>query len=153
MIIPTHEEIAQINDKAELLEKTINSLLFDEKYDQIVKLFEEPETNEIVNKNQNIYILQLMICLIDYEIKLTGKTSLKGKDTTQLIRCYRIISLFLRRLEFDFPLELQRDIIDYMRSEGISEDLVIGIISVNPRILQKQKVTKRVNELAGEIYE
>ena len=147
MIIPTHDEIKQFNIEAEKLEKIVNNLLRQKAYDQLVKRFENKEAKILACKNQKIHLLEIMVRLIQYEIVNTGRTSLEGKDATQIIRIYQIVSLYLRRIEFDFPVNLQQELLLYLNQEGISLELLVGIIMNNTKIVHKQKIIKCLSGL------
>ena len=140
MIIPTYEEIKESNSKALQLENQTNDLLKTRNYNEIIRIFSDKGVHELAGKNQSIYILMIMFHLMEYEINNTGKTTLEGKNTTQIIRIYRLLSLYLRRIEFDFLMEEQREILEYINQERIGLEIVLGIISNNTSIIQKQKV-------------
>ncbi len=153
MIIPTHDEIVTVISQASKLEKTINDLLEKEEYEGIMDIFAKPEIAKVIGRNQNIYILSIMTRLIMVEIKKTGKTSLQGKNTSQIIRIYKILTLYLRRIEFNLPINLQAEIVDYIKQEKLSLPIVVGIISNNSVIIQKQAILDCLAIWWGKVYE
>ena len=145
MKIPTFEEISSINKSASELEDSINKYLEKKEYGQIFKT--------IAGSNQRIYILYMMFQLMALEIELSGKTSLEGKTVSQIIRNYQILTLYLRRIEFDFPNDLQMEVLEYLKQEKVGLKIVVGIVNQNQVILQKQKVIDRLREMVGSYYE
>ena len=153
MIIPTREEIALYNKKTDELERIINAHLSNKEYEQIVLLFSDKETQVLTFKNSRAYIFQIIARLIKYETDLTSKTSFENRDISQIARIYRTVSLYLRRLEFDFPTELQMELLNYFEHENLSLELLIGIIMNNTKLVHKQKIIDRLSKLIGDRYE
>ena len=153
MKIPTFEEISTINQRATELEKIIDNCLELKEYDQILNLLSLNENMAIAGNNQRIYILYIMFQLMALEIESSGTTSLEGKTVSQIIRNYRILTLYLRRIEFDFPTEQQLEILEYIKQERLSLELLIGIVIKNSVIIQKQKIINTLSELVGNYYE
>lgn len=150
MIIPSYEEIELYNTKSEQLDKKINTYLNENDYASIFLLFNNKETLLLTYKNQRAYMLQIVSSLIKYEIDSTGYTSFEGRDTSEIIRIYRIISLYLRRIEFEFPTDLQKELLIYLHQEKVSLELVIGIIVNNTKIIHKKEIITKLSELIGE---
>ena len=153
MKIPTFEEISTINQRATELEKIIDNCLEMKEYDQILNLLSLNENMAIAGNNQRIYILYIMFQLMALEIESSGTTSLEGKTVSQIIRNYQILTLYLRRIEFDFPTEQQLEILEYIKQERLSLELLIGIVTKNSVIIQKQKIINTLSELVGNYYE
>lgn len=149
MVIPTYEEIESYNIKSEELDKKINAYLKENNYASIYLLFDNRETQILTFKNQRAYMLQIMANLIKYETDSIGNTSFKGRDTSEIIRIYRIISLYLRRIEFNFPSDLQKELLIYLHQEKVSLELVIGIIVNNSKIIHKKEIITQLSELVG----
>ena len=153
MKIPTQEDIYLVNQKASKLEEIMDMHLKAKEYAQIFNLLSTEENKTIAGNNQRIYILYIMFQLMALEIELSGKTSLEGKNVSQIIRNYQILTLYLRRIEFDFPNDLQIEILDYLKQEKVSLKIVTGIVTKNEVIIQKQKVINRLSEMVGSYYE
>lgn len=153
MKIPTYEEIFTVNQRASVLEETINRHLISKEYDQIFSLLSLEDNRAIAGSNQRIYILYMMFHLMALEIESSGTTSLEGKSVSQIIRHYQILTLYLRRIEFDFPNNLQIEIMEYLSQEKIGLKIVVGIVNKNDVIIQKQKVINRLTEIVGNYYE
>lgn len=153
MIIPSHDELKEVMHKAVDFEIEINDFLVKRDYAKIMDRFKQQEIKEILGRNQRIYILSIMIRLIVVEIEKSGKTTLEGRDTSQLIRLFRILTLYLRRIEFDFPYNLQNEIVNYIKQEKIGLPIVIGVIANNSVIIQKQKIFDSLGIWWRETYE
>ena len=153
MKIPTFEEISSINKSASELEDSINKFLEKKEYGQIFNILSSKDNKTIAGSNQRIYILYMMFQLMALEIELSGKTSLEGKTVSQIIRNYQILTLYLRRIEFDFPNDLQMEVLEYLKQEKVGLKIVVGIVNQNQVILQKQKVIDRLREMVGSYYE
>jgi hypothetical protein len=153
MIIPTHDELAEVMIRATEFEREINDLLEKGEYNTILDRFKHDDIKSIAGRNQRIYILSIMIQLIVMEIDKTGTTSLAGRNTSEIIRIYKILTLYLRRIEFDLPADTQNDIVNYIKQERLSLPIIVGIISNNSIIIQKQKVFDSIGTWWGKIYE
>ena len=153
MIIPTHEEITLYNNKTKELERIINTHLEKNEYEQIILLFDDQETKILTSKNSRAYVLQIIAHLIKYEMDLTGKTSFANRNTAQMIYIFRTVSLYLRRLEFGFPEDLQRELLHYSEQEKLSVELLIGILMNNTKLVHKQIIIDRLQKMIGERYE
>ena len=148
MTIPTYEEAAQIQLEAEKIEEDINELLYKKEYDLVIRKMNATDTLEISHNNQRIYILYIMTNLIDCEIKAKGFTTLENKNTSQIIRIYKILSLFYRRMEFEFSAEEQKEIMDFIKHENIiSAEILLGVIQNNIYIINKQKVIANLSKI------
>lgn len=153
MIIPTHDELAEVMIRATEFEREINDLLERGQYGEILDRFKHDDIKSIAGRNQRIYILSIMIQLIIMEITKTGKTTLEGSDISRLVRIFKILTLYLRRIEFDLPIEQQMEIVEYVKQEEISLPIVVGVISNNSVIIQKQKIFDNLSTWWGKVYE
>ena len=150
MIIPTYAEIESYNKKSEELDKRINAYLEKSEYESIYHAFDDKEMQLLTYKNQKAYLLQIIARLIKYEIDSTGKTSFDGKNTSEIIRIYRIASLYIRRIEFAFPIEHQKELLLFLQQERISLELLIGIIMNNTKIIHKKEIIEQLSRLIGD---
>ena len=141
MIIPTKEEITIINKKAEEIKNKINLILSKKDYANIISLLSEEENHQIITHNTEIYILYLCSKAMEKEMySSVDKLLFEGRNVDEVIRLYRVLSLYLRRIEFDLPLEYQKEMVRYIINEKISIVSVVEIIKNNSIILQKEKV-------------
>ena len=74
-----------------------------------------------------------------------------GRTVKEIIQLYRMLSLYLRRIEFDLPLEYRREIVDYIISEKISTEAVLAVIQMNKSIICKDEVTDGLRKLLNEL--
>lgn len=149
MKIPTYEEISMINEGAYNLRQQIDDKI-KKKSDisQIIQLFSNERIQEIAVKNQSIYILYIVSRIVETEIREgVGRNLFDDRTTDEVIKVYKRLTLYLRRIEFSFPQELQREIIDYVLREKISVVAILAVINKNESIIQKEKVIKGLNDI------
>ena len=151
MIIPTREKIQEINNKALGLKKKTEELIQNHNYPEIIKLYSENETKTIAGMNRDIYIFGIVSLILEDELRNKQKCFLEGSSFDEAIRLFRISSLLLRRIEFEFPMELQVDILTFIQQEEISMDFIFGVIKNNKAIVEKQKVISRFRELLTKV--
>ncbi len=145
MKILSHDEMFVIKAEAEKLEERINLLFLNREYEPLYEILSSSENKKLAERNQHIYILYIMFQIIFGELNNKGKSCLEGKTTGQLIRIYRILTLYLRRIELDFPEEKQIEMAEYIEQEKLSFETIVGIISKNVTIVYKQKVIDRIS--------
>ncbi len=153
MLIPTYQEIKEVNSKAELLEKEVNRLILQQNDDvTAIDLLLEPKTSKIALYNQRIYILNLLAQIGRMETERGEvKRLFSNRNTDKLVDLYRTMVLLLRRIEFDLPSKYMRDIADFITSENLGATAVVGIINSSRVILQKDKVRKGVVRILREM--
>jgi hypothetical protein len=152
-LIPTYQEIAKINREAELLENEVNELLKQRGtgLDAIDCLLDS-KALEIASYNQRIYILRILAQIGRIEIERgERKTIFLNRNTDELITLYRVMILYLRRIEFDFPDEYVNEIAGYIITEKISAIAIVGIIDSARSIILKNKVRKGVIKILGDM--
>ncbi|MCR5849034.1 MAG: hypothetical protein K6G75_13095 [Lachnospiraceae bacterium] len=149
MFIPTYEEMSTINEKALKIEKSIESLLSDKRdYDEIEKILSRDEIQEIALRNQRIYIFySIFDIFVEEKNQNVDCTLLDYRTIDEAINVYKILSLYLRRIEFDLPEIQKNEIISYILRERISMVAVMGIIKSNKRIIQKEKIINGLKEI------
>ena len=152
-MIPTHQDIKQINIEAELLENKVNELLMRQgTYSGAMDLLLDSKASEIASYNQRIYILRILAQIGKIELERGEKKMLfHNRTTDDLITLYRTMVLCLRRIEFDFPGEFLNEIADFIVSENLSAIAIVGIIDSARVIIQKDKVRKGIVKILGDI--
>lgn len=150
MIIPTHEEMLSVNTKSIEIKNRINDIVLagNVKIEDLEVILRQEETRRLAGMNQDIYL----ICLISEiyrEEKRQGeeKSIFDNRNIDEAIRVYRILSLYLRRIEFDFPMEQKSEIINYILNEKLSITAVFVVIMSNMAIIQKEKVINGFKEI------
>ncbi len=141
MEIPTYEEMLIANEKSKEIEHRIDIAFFNKEYKELEEILKREETQILAGKNQRIYLIYLISEIVAEEINQNvGRNLLEGRKVDEAIRVYRILSLYLRRIEFDFPTEQKNEIVIYILQEKISITAVLGVIRTNTSIIQKDKV-------------
>ena len=146
--------MVEVNNRADRLEKLIDSLLVEGKCFEAVNLLQKDKNIELAGYNQKIYILYVLSRIERNEMSEdVSRLIFEGRSVQEIIKLYRIIGLYLRRIEFDFPLEYQIDFLNFILEEQISIFAIISIINCNTSIIQKDKVIngfKQILESVGE---
>lgn len=140
MKILSHDEMLEIKAEAEKLEESINLHFINKEYESLYEILSSSENKKLAERNQHIYILYIMFQIFFGELNTKGKSCLEGKTTAQLIRIYRILTLYLRRIELDFPEGKQIEIAEYIVQEKLSFETIVGVITKNVTLVHKQKV-------------
>ena len=152
MNIPTYEEISIINEKSSCLLNQIDSIIVEEfDFSELEKILLLEENQKLSRWNNDIYFLYLISEIVKDEINdNVDRTLFSGRNVKEAIRVFRILTLYLRRIEFDFPSEEKKEIVNYILQEKISLTAVLGVIKKNTIILEKEKVINGFKEtLAG----
>ena len=153
MIVPTHEYIKENREKASALIAKIDLLLKDpSKYDEVISLLSQEDSKDLAVHDQRIYTLYNISQIVSAEIDNNITNVLfAGRNCEHLIRLYRILSLYLRRIEFNLPSGLSSEIVSYIRNENISIVAVLGVLQNNYSILDKKKVCADLVPILGGI--
>jgi len=152
MKVPTYDEMVKYNSEAKDLEMLINTLITENRYNDIYEILETKESKEIAGRNQTIYILYILSQIMHFEIpQNVDRILFEGRDSEEAIRLYRNLSMYLRRIEFDLPIEYQKEIVDYILSERISVVAIMYVIKYNGSIHQKEKVTLGLKKILEDI--
>ena len=151
MAIPTREESVQSDKLACQIEDKIEALLVgatEENYYNICKLLDEEESVDISTKNQRIYILEMLGTILRAELqKGINPHIFVKRSIDDLISLYKKTVLLLRRIEFDFPLEYQMEIYEFIVEEQISLLAIVGIIQSSKILIDKDKIRNGLVEL------
>ena len=123
------------------VEHQVDGLLKANRFDDVATLLLSEGVGSLSLLNRDIYILRIMSQIYLLE---KGKSIDRGiferRNVKDIIRLYRITSLFLRRLEHNFPIEKQKEVISYIVNKGISTEAIWGIIQYNSSIINKDRV-------------
>ena len=121
-------------------------------YKKAIEFLLSSQLQSLIEKNQNIYILHIMAIIANWEMSQNVEHHLfAGRTVKEIIQLYRMLSLYLRRIEFDLPLEYRREIVDYIISEKISTEAVLAVIQMNKSIICKDEVTDGLRKLLNEL--
>lgn len=149
MKIPTHEDVLQTRERAAAVKGSIAALLPDRsRYNEIIDMLSEPANEELSLHDQDIYILRIIAQTVKLELESNTRYVLfDGRSINDLVTLFRTLSLYLRRIEFDFPPELQKEILDYILKEKLSVIAIVSVIQNNMSIINKDKVTEGIKSL------
>lgn len=146
MAVPTKEECVQSDILATQIEKKIEEMNKDasqEDYQNICKLLDEERCVDVSTKSQRIYILEMLGIILKAELQKGIEHNIfEGRNIEELIALYKKITMLLRRIEFDFPLEYQMELYEYIIDERISLLAVIGIIQRSEILIDKEKIRR-----------
>ena len=153
MIVPTHEYVKSNREKASrLIAKTDLLLKNPSNYGEVISLLSQEDSKELAVHDQRIYMLYIISQIVSAEIDNNISNVLfTGRNCDQLIRLYRILTLFLRRIEFNLPSVLSSEINSYIRTENISIIAVLGVIQNSFSILDKDKVCADLVPILGGV--
>lgn len=144
MQIPSREQCLENTAKAQLIEEKLNDLFKKdtaESYIEACDLLDREDTFEIAKQNQRIYILTIISIILRAEVENKIDNNIcRRRSVDQIIEIYKAMVILLRRIEFDFPMELRMDILNVMESENISRLAAIGIINGSVILFQKEKL-------------
>lgn len=152
-MIPTYQEIKKVNTDAEYLENKVNALLIQQgNCLEAIDILLDQKASEIASYNQRIYILRILAQIGKIEVERCERKMLfPNRTTDELIILYRVMVLYLRRIEFDFPGEYVDEIAEFIVSENLSATAIVGIIDSARIIIQKNKVRKGIVKILGDM--
>ena len=143
MKIKSREQFLETKKEVETLKQIIEKLLEQQdigSYRKICCLMEEKKSVELASENQEIYILQIMTNIQRQEMADgETRTVFEGRNISRLLQVYRETVFYLRRLEFDLPLEDRKELIAYMLKEQLSGVCIFGILQAARYIYAKEK--------------
>ena len=152
MIIPNHEEVKDYNDRAAVLKNGFDELLKTSKDPAgILSFAKSEEFKYIAAKNQDIYILSKNAAILDEEIR-AGETVLliRGRNADDIIKLYRMITLCLRRIEFDLDERSCAEAVDFVLANRVSLTYVLGVIRLNGILKHNEKILNGFKTLLSE---
>lgn len=102
---------------------------------------ESKAVEELFTEDTELYILQFLAAIAREETRAgVMPTVFSGRTYEQVLTLYRRMVLFLRRLEFGLPEELQRELLSYLEKEEISFQAVLGVIYAEEYFYHKQEL-------------
>jgi len=134
-----NKEIAEVKNLiAECLQKQSK-----EAFIQICDLLDTEQCGRLIGKDKELYVLGIMANIQRQEMA-QGEAScvFDNRDIRQIVDLYQKLVFYLRRLEFDLPLELQKEIVLYMSEQHLSAICIWGVIQMAPYIYSKEKTLK-----------
>lgn len=146
--IPSRDTVLKKQNESNVIKKTVDELFLSKKYEEACQMLDENVTAEVAMFDQDLYILCLLSKVMQLEFSMNTKRKLfEGRTTHDVIVLFRRLVLFLRRIEFDLPKELQHEIRAYIMTEQISMVGVYGIINGAKSIRRKEEVWKKTSDI------
>lgn len=143
MKIPSKEEMIESKEKANAVKERIVSLLetgTEESYKDLCTFMGNQEIINLSAKDRDLYILEIMSNIQRQEMEMNTENSIfMGRNIQELTDLYQRTVFYLRRLEFDFPKELQQEIVPYIMEQRLSMVCILGIIQGSKYIYAKEK--------------
>ena len=143
MKIKNREQFFETKAEIAELKKTIEQLLEKQDFNsfrEICELMEDKKSIALAAEDKELYILQIMTNIQRQEMAgEEARCLFEGRNIKQLVNLYQEVVFCLRRLEFDLPLEEQKELIDYMLKEQLSAVCIFGIVQAARYIYAKEK--------------
>ena len=131
-----------IGTKIEAAKEEVKELLLQGTKEAIVTLCDKLRSKEweiLFENDAELYILQFMGVIAQEEMeKGIEPTVFSGRTYHQTLVLFRRTVLYLRRLEFGLPEELQRELLDHIDREEMSLIAILGIIYSETYFYQKR---------------
>lgn len=145
--IPSRDEITAIHAGAGNVRNEIDRMLEKGRPYAEICDFIRTQSRELAAWDQSMHILNRMASIAAIELEAqVDRYLFAGRTTEQIIRLYRRTVLYLRRIEFDLPTELQQAGIDYIKSEQISIFALYGIIQSTRILFCKEIIWERLQK-------
>lgn len=111
----------------------------------IVKLIEE--LSDVTNWTKELCVLDIMSAVFCDEVENNIQNSVfdYSRDINELTEYFIQLKLYLRRLDFDIPIENQMEIYQYLQQTNASNCLLAYIINNN--MFYPRKVAKRLSDI------
>lgn len=155
MVIPDREEYLRIDKECEMVKAQIQKLVHKqtlEGFEALCSLLKDENIDALCEKDRDLFVLKRMSMILEQEL-LNGEERLlfENRSIDDVIEVYETVVLYLRRIEFDLPVELQICLLEYIQEQQLSMICILGIIQAAPYIYRKQKVWQAFCELV-EVY-
>lgn len=143
MKIMTNEQFQELNIEIVEIKNQISEYLQKQNKDtflQVCDLLDTEQCGRLIGKDKELYVLGIMSNIARQEITQGEKLCVfNGRNIKQIVDLYQNLVFYLRRLEFDLPLELQREFVSYMGKQQLSAICIWGVIQMAPYIYCKEK--------------
>lgn len=155
MKIMTNEQFQELNIEIVEIKNQISEYLQKQNKDtflQVCDLLDTEQCGRLIGKDKELYVLGIMSNIARQEITQGEKLCVfNGRNIKQIVDLYQNLVFYLRRLEFDLPLELQREFVSYMGKQQLSAICIWGVIQMAPYIYSKEKTLKNFMNILGAI--
>lgn len=155
MKIMTKEQFQKLNIEILEIKNQISEYLQKsnkEAFLQICDLMDTEQCGKLIGKDKELYVLGMMSNIARQEITQGENICVfNGRNIKQIVDLYQNLVFYLRRLEFDLPLELQKEFVSYMGEQQLSAICIWGVIQMAPYIYSKEKTLKNFMNLLEAI--
>ncbi|MCR4617403.1 MAG: hypothetical protein K5669_04345 [Lachnospiraceae bacterium] len=146
------DEIKELNSEAKELELKIDGLLTEgtkESYETVLKYMFDSNNDSLFRVSRSLNVLRL---LSEAEKKQLDKgldvTIFTGRDLRGLEELYQELVFRLRRVEFDKPISVKDDILQFLVDNHLSLDILVVVIQGTIYLYNKDKIWKAITESA-----
>lgn len=152
MALLSCEQYKEINQIINHLENQIDMALSQKDYALASKIISSEEVVSYSSHSSTLYTLRILnvIYLEELHQEINNHIFL-DRNISQLIQTYIQLCFYLRRLEFDFPIELQKELISFIANEKLSFVCIIGTIKQSIYIYSKDLVLNQFRFLMQTI--
>lgn len=143
MNIMTREQYQELNKEVLEVKKQIECYLqrqTKEAYMKICEILNSDYCGKLLGQDRELFVLANMANIQQQEMIRGEKNCVFDKrGIKQIFDLYQDLVFYLRRLEFDLPIELQKEIVLYMSEQHLSAICIWGVIQMAPYIYNKEK--------------
>lgn len=130
--------------KAKLI---INQYLQGNNAFELCKFLDKQRIMELAAKDSDLFIMEIMKQAQKQEQLLGMLGVFTNRSLQEIVEVYEQLELLLRRIEFDLPQEYQEELFIYIKQQRLSWVSVFEVIKDAPYILDKRKVTEKVQNM------
>lgn len=155
MKIMTKEQFQELDKEIVVVKNQITEYLqkqSEEEFMQICDLLDTEQCGRLIGKDKELYVMGMMANIQRQEMT-QGETHcvFDNRNIKQIVDLYQNLVFYLRRLEFDMPLELQKELVMYMGKQQVSAICIWGVIQMAPYIYSKEKTLRNFMNLLEAI--
>lgn len=147
MKIVSAEEYKAKQQECEDAIARVDLLLENGRYEDACLLLDEQQICNLSLVNRKLHVMEIMKNIQRQESVSKVRGVFEGRSVAAICELYQTLVCLLRRIEFRFPEQYQREILQYLDREEISLVCVIGITYGNPYILDKKGTMDRFYQL------
>lgn len=146
------EELEELEYQNTLLEikkakLIINQYLQGNNAFELCKFLDKQRIMELAAKDSDLFIMEIMKQAQKQEQLLGMLGVFTNRSLQEIVEVYEQLELLLRRIEFDLPQEYQEELFIYIKQQRLSWVSVFEVIKDAPYILDKRKVTEKVQNM------
>lgn len=143
MKIMTSEQYRELNKEILEVKKQIEECLQrqnEEAYMKICEMLNSDYCSKLLGQDRELFVLANMANIQQQEMIQEEKHCVfDNRDIKQIVDLYQNLVFYLRRLEFDLPIEFQKEMVSYMSEQRLSAICIWGVIQMAPYIYNKEK--------------